>query len=309
MLSLPRILLAATFVVCWSSGFVGSLLAGDDAGPAGLLAWRYLLTAALLIPVAAAVRRTRPGPPLPHREIGRQIILGVLAHVVFLGTVFGAAAAGLDTGFTSLVCALQPLLIAAAGSLFWRDTFTPRNAFALVTGLAAVILSVGGLSLQGAPLALLLPVAALLGLSAATLLERAWKPRVSLVDSLTIQVCTGAVCFTAAAAATGGLNIAVNAGTVGALVWLVLMSGIGGYASFTASLRVLGATPTSMLLFLTPPVTSLWAWAMTGAPPSLAQVFGMVLGCVSVVVFVGNGSPATSSGEPASSSHHRSSLS
>lgn len=255
------------------------------------------------------VRSRRPAPPLTRRDIAQQIILGVLAHAIFPGAVFGAAAAGLDTGFTSLVCALQPLLIAAAGSVFWGDPFTPRNALALVTGLAAVTLSVGGLSLQGAPLALLLPVAALLGLSTATLLERAWKPRVSQLDSLTIQVCTGAACFTAAAAATGGLGITLTASTVGALVWLVLMSGIGGYASFTASLRILGATPTSMLLFLTPPVTSLWAWAMTSNPPSLVQVCGMVLGCVSVAVFAGIGSRTTPSGEQASSSSHRSSVS
>lgn len=104
--------------------------------------------------------------------------------------------------------------------MFWGAPFTPRNALALVTGLAAVTLSVCGLSLQGAPRALLLPVAALLGLSTATLLERAWKPRLSLLDSLTIQVCTGAACFTAAAAATGGLGITLTASTVGTLVWL-----------------------------------------------------------------------------------------
>lgn len=294
MLLFRRGLLAATFVVCWSSGFVGSLLAGDDAGAAGLLAWRYLLTAVLLVAVVtvltvmtAAGRSSGPArQPVTVREVVQQCILGVLSHVVFLGGVFGATAAGLDAGFTSLLCAVQPLLIAAAGSLFWRDRFTWHTGLALVVGLSAVALSVGGVRLDGSPVALLLPVGALLGLSTATLLERAWRPQMPILHSLTVQVCTAAVCFSVFAAATGQLGISVTPHTVGALAWLILMSGIGGYASFTGSLRVLGSTPTSMLLFLTPPVTSLWAWAMTGDAPSVVQVAGMVLGLGAVLVSV-----------------------
>lgn len=271
----------AGFVVLWSSGFVGATLASASS-TSGVLAWRYLATAALLLTATSVVR----SPRAPGREVLRQTVIGALAHVVFLGGVFGAAAAGVDTGTTALVCAAQPLLVTLAGRAVWGDRVGPVATTGLLVGLAAVALTVGGGGPMGA--AGLLPVASLLGLSGATLLQRRWPPESTLLQGLTIQCVVAAGAFTLFAAATGDLAVSPTRDVVGAVLWLVALSGIGGYATFLTCLRRLGATATSTLLYLTPPVTTLWAWAMFAERPGAGQLLGLTLGAAAVgLVLVG----------------------
>ena len=153
--------------------------------------------------------------------------------------------------------------------------------------MVAVGLAAGGIDFSTTALVgLLLPPVALLGLSASALLERAWNPRASIVQALAIQTATGAVVFTAVASLTGQMEVSVNADFVWAMLWLIFLSGIGGYAAYTACLRVIGPTNTSVLLFLTPPVTSLWTWLMFGHSVGVGQMFGMFLGVLAVVLTV-----------------------
>ena len=201
--------------------------------------------------------------------------------MVFLGGVFGAAESGVAAGTTALVCALQPMLVTAAGGLWWGDRVPHRARLGLLLGLAAVALTVGG-SLRGGDLgqpALALPVASMLGLCAAALLERRWggrprsgpDPAISPVRQLStglwVQVSVAALAFTTYAATTGRLTVTPDARFWAAIAWLVVLSGIGGYVCFLTCLRRLGATATSTLLYLTPPVTTVWVWLMFGERP------------------------------------------
>ncbi|GAA1480723.1 EamA family transporter [Gordonia sinesedis] len=269
---------AAAFVVCWSSGFVGAVLARPAGDVAGLLAWRYLVTAAVLVVLLAALRPRRVG----GREVLRHCVLGVLAHVVFLGGVFGAAEYGVDAGTVALVCAIQPMLVTVLGRVWWGDRVRLRQVVGLAVGLAAVAITVGG-GVGGAGIALLLPVASLCGLSAAALLERRWaSPTDDVLTALTVQVIVAAGVFTLVALVRGEIAIGVTPTVLGAITWLVLLSGLGGYASFLMCLRRLGSTTTSLLLYLTPPVTTLWAWMMFSDTPSPAQWLGLVVGAAAV---------------------------
>lgn len=290
---MKQILIAIAFVVCWSSGFVGSLLAGDNASPVGLLAWRYLATSGLLLGVVGLLRVTnapinaRVLPALNRSDVLQQVVIGVLSHAIFLGAVFSASAADIDPGITSLICALQPLLVAAVSARLWDDPFNGRIFAGLGLGLAAVGLAVGSIDFAAsAAMSLLLPFVALFALSTTAVLERAWQPKASIVQALAIQTATAAVIFVTVAALTGQMSVTVNAEFVWAILWLVFLSGIGGYAAYTASLRTIGPTTTSVLLFLTPPVTSLWTWMMFGQKISLVQLAGMGLGLVAVALTV-----------------------
>lgn len=290
---MKQILIAIAFVVCWSSGFVGSLLAGGSAAPVGLLAWRYIVTSALLLGVVGLLRATktpirdRALPPLSCSDVWQQVVIGVLSHAIFLGAVFSASAAEIDPGITSLICALQPLLVAAVSSRLWDDPFNGRMLAGLGLGLAAVGLAVGSIDFAAsAAMSLLLPFVALFALSTTAVLERAWQPKASIVQALPIQTATAAVLFTAVALATSRIGVTIDTEFVWAILWLVFLSGIGGYAAYTASLRTIGPTTTSVLLFLTPPVTSLWTWMMFGQAISLVQLAGMGLGLVAVVLTV-----------------------
>src|SRR5262249_20914146 len=71
-----EVLAGATLVVMWSSGFVGAELGTRHAPADTLLAWRYLVAAAVLLAVLA-YRRARP-----HRgAVARQAAVGLLCQV------------------------------------------------------------------------------------------------------------------------------------------------------------------------------------------------------------------------------------
>lgn len=281
---MKNILVAAAFVVAWSSGFVGATMGDRAANPAALLAWRYLVALAILIVVVVChppVRRELQR--LPRLEWLRQVALGMLSHVVFLGGVFAAAAAGLDAGVSALVCALQPMLVAVAGRVWFQDHVTAKQLLGLGVGIAGVAASVGGLGGSGLG-AMWMVLASLVSLCAAALLERAWQPQASVSSSLVIQMSTAALAFTGWAACTSGLHVHATRDFVAVITWLVALSGFGGYATFTVCLRRLGATPTSTLLYLTPAVTMLWAWAMFAQTPTIVQMIGLFIVFIGVAI-------------------------
>lgn len=144
MSSMTGFLVAAAFVVLWSAGFVGAAWGTSETGPAGLLAWRYALTAMLLLAVLTARRLWWPRrADLTRRDLVRQCVIGLCAHVVFLGGLFSATAAGVDAGTAALVCSAQPLLVAAVGAALWRDRLSPLQWSGVALGLVAVVVSVG----------------------------------------------------------------------------------------------------------------------------------------------------------------------
>lgn len=275
-----KISVAVAFVLLWSCGFVGAAWGTAAAEPAGLLAWRYLITAGLLLAVVPLI-----GARLTRRELGQQAVLGLAAHVAFLGGLFTATAAGVDAGTTALVCSAQPLLVAAAGAVFWKDRMSARQWVGVGLGMLAVAICVGGVG--GLGVAVALPVISLLGLSCSALLERHWQPRVHVVSALTVQVSVAAAVFVVVALLTSGMSVDPTARVAASLAWLVIPAGLGGYGAYLLALRHLGATHTSMLLYLTPPVAAIWAWAMLGDGIGVTQLAAMALGLVAVLLAAG----------------------
>lgn len=276
---------------------MGSALLPAGTPVAAVLAWRYLITAALLVPSALPVL-WRSG--LAPRDLARQAVLGILGHAVFLGGVFGGTAAGVDPGTSALVCAMQPLVILVVLRMRDGERIGGRRAAGIGLGTAAVLLAVGGVAASGG-VAVLLPLASLLGLSGSALLERRWRPRTESLAALTLQVLAATLVLLPVAAITGGLDLTPGPGLLpgapllAALAWLVLLSGIGGYLGFLQCLRRIGASATSSLLYLTPAVTALWAWLMLGTTPAPAQLAALVLSGLAVGLLLRRPAPGEGS--------------
>ena len=83
----PLWLIAAPFVflLLWSAGFPVAKLGLQHAEPLTLLALRYVIVLAVLIPVAIVMR-----PPLPKtwRAAGDVAVVGFLIQVVYFGLCY-----------------------------------------------------------------------------------------------------------------------------------------------------------------------------------------------------------------------------
>jgi drug/metabolite transporter (DMT)-like permease len=94
-----------------------------------------------------------------------------------------------------------------------------------------------------------------------------------------------AVAVVVAAAVTGRLAPPMTPGFWWAVLWVVVLSTFGGYGCYLLTLRALGATGASTLLFLTPPTTMVWALLMFGDPIAWTTVVGLA-GCAAAVWLV-----------------------
>jgi drug/metabolite transporter (DMT)-like permease len=261
--------LGAALVVLWSSGFVGSVLGTRSATATTLLSWRFLVAAAVL-GLVAVVRR----PRVARGALGRHAVLGLLIQVGYLEGVVTGIGLGVPAGTAALIAATQPVLVAVAGP----DRTSVRQRWGLVAGLAGVGLVVAGDLGPGTapPWAFLLPAAGTVALAAGTLLERRWQLAEAPIDGLIMQTAAAAVAVVALSGATGQLGPPADPTFWWAVAWTVALASFGGYGTYLLVLRRGGALRASTLLYLTPPVTALWAWAMFGQVPGPLAVPGTI---------------------------------
>jgi drug/metabolite transporter (DMT)-like permease len=294
--------LAVALVVLWSSGFVGARLGTQTATATTLLAWRFLAAAAVL-GLVVAVRR----PRMTRAVLGRHTVLGLLIQVVYLEGVVTGIRLGVPAGTAALIAATQPLLVAAAGP----DRTSVRQRCGLMLGLVGVGLVVAGdLGPGTAPAwAFLLPAGGTVALAAGTLLERRWRLPTTPVDGLAVQTVVAAGVVLALAATTGQMRPPADPTFWWAVAWTVVLSSFGGYGSYLLVLRRGGAMRASTLLYLTPPVTALWVWAMFGEAPGLLALPGAICTAAGAALVLApgriSGSPPRTRRDPCPSSPGR----
>ncbi|EPN68554.1 membrane protein, partial [Pseudomonas syringae pv. actinidiae ICMP 19101] len=82
--------------------------------------------------------------------------------------------------------------------------------------------------------------------------------------------------------AQGSLAPIASSGFALSVAWTVGLATLGGYGLYWVCLRRATATRVASVLYLSPPVTMLWAWAMFNEPLSWQIALGMVVSGVGV---------------------------
>ncbi|MCC3763361.1 DMT family transporter [Glycomyces sp. TRM65418] len=279
-------IVAAGFVIAWSGGFIGIELGTQHASPLALLTWRFLV---LAVPAVAwlACRRGR----FRRRDIGVHVIIGLGAQVGYLSGISFAAQLGVAPGVVSLIAALQPIVMAIAAWHFLGEGLRAAQVVGLLIGLVGVGFVVAADLGGGAPLwAFALPLGAMLGIVATTVLERRVRPdSLGPTDALAVQFLVGAVVFTALTAIGGQLAPPAAGGFWAGVALTVVLAGLGGYGLYWAVVRRSGPNTASSLLYLTPPTTLLWAWLMFGETLDGAAWIGLGLTAAGVTLALRRG--------------------
>ena len=290
--------LSVLFVVCWSSGFIGAKLGAQDADVRTVLMWRLLPLAAVLLPLALARHRAQRGTAaaLTGADVRRQVLVGALSQSGYLLTVYWAVALGVSTGTTALVDGTQPLVVAALAGPLLGVLVTGRQRVGLLAGLAGVLAVTwadAGSSGSGAPpWAYAVPVAGMLALVAATVVEQRSGARPRPLQNLAIHCTTSAVVFTVVAVLCGVAAAPARAEFWTAVAWLVVFPTFGGYGLYWLLLDRVGITTVNSLLFLVPPVTTAWGATVFGEPVTPLTVAG--LGLALAATWLVTGRPALS---------------
>lgn len=272
-------------VIAWSSGFIGGTLASMTSSIFLVLFWRFVVAALVLLPLAA-----------PHlvrmhwRDIGVQALLGAFAMFGYLATVIAAIDLGVPPGTAALITALQPLATAALAGALLGERVIPRQWLGLAIGFAGVAVTVTG-GLDQAPLGgYALALVGMACIVTATFIAKSQPRATPLLPALAIQCATSALLFSPLAALDGGLAPEITPEFGYAVTWFVFLSTLAAYGFYWACLARTSATRVSSLIYLTPPVTTIWAFIMFGDPITASAIAGFLL-CLAGVWMARNRSP------------------
>jgi drug/metabolite transporter (DMT)-like permease len=147
----------------------------------------------------------------------------------------------------------------------------------LAVGFVGVLFSVGGLTGSDQLLGYLCSFVSMAAMVTATLIAKARWDGSDLGAALAMQTTVTAVLFVPVALYNGVFWPEPSWQFGGAVGWAIVFSTLGGYGFYYLCLMRSGTVRTSSLIYLTPPVTLIWAWAMFGQPMSPYTWAGLLL--------------------------------
>jgi drug/metabolite transporter (DMT)-like permease len=101
-------------------------------------------------------------------------------------------------------------------------------------------------------------------------------------QSLCIQTLTGSALFSFCAFMQGNMIPPMSVDFAIGMAWLVLIATFAAYSVYYTSLRLFPVAQVSAAIYLSPPVTMLWAWALFSEPLTATMFIGLAVTLVGV---------------------------
>jgi len=290
---------SAAFVLAWSSGFIAAKVTTADASLWTVLLWRYLPLALLLLAVCIATGALRG---LRIADLRRQATVGAFSQLGYVVFVYASVAAGISTGTTALIDAVQPLVVATLVGPVLGLRVRGASWIGLSLGILGVALVVGS-QLGGsgaAPVAYALPLLAMLCLIAATLIDRRHPNDLPILTTLTIHTAVVAATLTVVAVATGNAAPPASTAFWAATAFTALVPSLLAYGLYWWLIRRIGVTSLNALLFAVAPTTAIAGAVAFGESFSPVTVLGFAVSgiAVTIVLVAERGASGTASFEP-----------
>ena len=277
------VLAATGFIASWSSGFVIAAVAVVDVSATTLLVWRFAPLAVVLVVVTLVSGAARH---VSRTELRQQAIIGLFAQFGYITFVYAAIGAGIATGTTALIAAVQPLVVATLVGPLLGLRVRGAQWIGLAVGALGVVLvvrsQIGGAAAH--PLAYALPALAMVCLIVGTFVERRSRVRTPVLVTLTVHVTVTSLALIVIAAATGTLVPPATLTFWVATVLSAVVPTLAAYGLYWWLLRRVGITALNALLFLVAPTTALAGAVLLGEPLTLVTLAGFALCGIGVAI-------------------------
>jgi drug/metabolite transporter (DMT)-like permease len=272
----------AIFVVLWSTGFVVTKYALNNAEPLTYLAIRMALVVVMMAVIVAVAR-----PPWPDRVgIAHSVVSGILVHGFYLGGTAVAIAHSIPAGLSALIPGLQPILTSTLANRWLGERVTPLQWTGLLLGLAGV-----GLILHDRPMSgeagwgWLASGVSLVSITLGTLYQRRYCGKIDWRAGNLVQY-AAVMIFFAAAAGMFETNVVHWTGEfMLSVAWLAVVLSIGSIGLLYWLIRRSAATSVASLFYLVPAVTAVMAYALFGERLDAVAILGMIA-CAAAVFLV-----------------------
>ena len=277
----------ASFVILWSTGFIGMRLGAPYAEPFTFMALRMAIVVAILLVVAWVFRAPWP---TDRTAIMHAAMAGLLVHATYLSGVLYAISMQLPLGATALIAGLQPILSAFISRLFLAERLRKTQWLGMLLGFVGVALVVATKSSAGEVRfgALVAALVALLGITLGTLYQKRYCAAMDLRTGGVIQFsATGVVLFVFAMLFES--RVVEWTPQFGfALGWLALVLSLGAISILYVMIRHGATSKVASLFFLTPSVTAVMAHLLFGESLAPLAVAGLLVSAIGVALVARN---------------------
>jgi len=282
--------LAWYFVTVWGSGFIATRIGLQYAPPFSFLTLRFLFGLACLVPILLATRPRFPGTPVEWAHVA---VAGLLMHAVHLGGSHYTQYLGMSAGITALILSAQPLITAIFAVHWMGERLAARQWAGIFIGLAGVALVVWHkVDVREATVGSLIAVTvALAGVTAGTLYQRVYCPRVDLRAAAFIQFGVAAAAFAPLAWWVENFAVAWAWPMFGAIAFLVIGASILAVSALHTLMRRGQAARVTSLLYLTPIFAVALELVMFRLVPSALSVAGIAVTCCGVALAAWRAAP------------------
>lgn len=272
------------FIVIWSSGFVVAKYAFESADSLFFLAIRLLLATVILFALTVLLRQPLR---ISRRDVYSSIAIGLCLHGLYLAGVWYAIELRAPAGLSSVVTSLQPALVSLLAIGLLGETLSRKQSLGLILGIIGVVLvvlpklsSADGFTLES----LLFLVVALIGSTAATLLQKRIGHSIPLMIGTTIQFGAAALALLIVSIALRRTRFEVNATAIWSMAWAVLVTSIAAVLMLLWLLNRGTAAKVSSLLYLVPPMAVLQALVLFGEKVNAQAIIGIVMTSLGVAL-------------------------
>ncbi len=275
--------LAWYFVSVWGAGYLATKLGLRYAAPFTFLSLRYAFGLLCLAPV---VLFARPRGPASGVEFGHVIVAGLFMHAVQLGGSHYAQYLGMSAGVMALIASMQPLLTALIAARWMGERLLPRQWLGVLLGIGGIALvvwhkidirEVGAGSLAAALLALA-------GVTAGTLYQRSFCPRIDLLAASLVQFAANLLVLAPLALGVEGFKVHWDWPLLGTIAFLVVFASILAVNALHTLMRHGEATRVASMLYLPPVIAVALEFALFDVRPGGVALAGIALTCSGVAL-------------------------
>lgn len=264
------------FVALWATGFLAAKLGVPYAQALTILSLRFVLAAIMMIAIALLT-----GAPWPRswRRVGHIAMTGILLHAIYLGACYIAIYAGMPAGMAALIVGFQPILTAAFAGPLLGERMRPVQWLGIVTGFLGLLMVLWERIVidLSHPIALIMALLSLLGITAATIYQKRFCPNFDLRSGAAIQYVAASI-VTIPVAFWLGIGEIVWAPTfIFALAWLVIVLSGVSIALLSWMISRGAASKVASLFYLTPPLAALGSYFWFGETLSVLALAGMAV--------------------------------
>ena len=288
------ILLIAGFVLLWNSGFIGAEYALPYTGPFTLIFLRYLALT-LLIALYLFIRKRLKW--VGFRVASLNMLIGFLAHGVWLTCVLLALENKVPAGIVALVVSLQPLVTGALSGYVTKEDTNSYQWWGLLLGFTGVVITVAfriDFSNMDSIFGYLIPLGSVIGISIATLIQRRMeinneKEKLPLDQALFYQSLATMLALAIPAIFVENLTAEWVPEFTFAMIWLILAVSLGAYGLMWRLIERIDATRVASLFYLGPPITMFMAWLAFGDIIKFTDIVGLGVVFLGVLLTSGGG--------------------